>query len=204
MEKVLVVSTADLRAIGRFEGAVGFTGDELPDKILGLPSKFIDRDDAENDPSYKQIIPYCVVIRGGLPLFYRRTKSGGESRLHGKVSCGFGGHINPVDGASDTEAQVRGAVHRELSEELCIAGTKWSPDLVGVVNDESTPVGAVHLVLVFRLYLHPYGGVHATEKEIELLGFMSPKDAQHFTPWENWTRLCVDRQLHENFIGDFK
>ncbi len=63
----------------------------------------------ENDPSRQQIILYTVVFDRALKhiLFYRRADSHsdaetkpavtGDSRLRGKASLGFGGHIDQID-----------------------------------------------------------------------------------------------------------
>jgi predicted NUDIX family phosphoesterase len=59
--------------------------------------RFADRPAAESDPSRKQIIPYAVVLRGDQVFAAERLTGGGESRLHGKLSIGIGGHVNPID-----------------------------------------------------------------------------------------------------------
>ena len=201
MEEVLVINTADLQSIGRFQGAVRFRSDKLASEIMSLPSKFIARETAEEDPSYKQLIPYIILTRGGLPLFYRRTKSGGEARLHGKVSYGFGGHINPIDtepGGSTADRVYRGAL-RELNEELEITGKgRENIEMVGLVNDETTPVGAVHLGLVHCMEICETAGVMAREKEVELLGFMHTAWARQYDNWESWTNLCASQQMHNH------
>ena len=105
---------------------------------------FIERRHAEQDSSFKQIIPYVVLMRRGEVLLLRRTKSQGESRLHDKLSIGVGGHINPIDQGDDLLGQ---AMRRELEEELALSAP---PPLtpVGVLNDDSNPVGSVHFGLV--------------------------------------------------------
>ena len=74
-----------------------------------------------------------------------RTDAGGDARLHGKASIGVGGHLNPVD---DGEDALMAGLRREWHEEL---ETDWEPEfeLVGLLNDDSNPVGAVHLGVVF-------------------------------------------------------
>lgn len=87
-----------------------------------LEGFFIDRAEAENKPMYKQIIPYVVIrAQDGTTLCYQRT--GSEQRLAGKVSIGFGGHINPVDAEKiDYRNQMLWkAMDRELEEELILS-----------------------------------------------------------------------------------
>ena len=120
---------------------------------------FVERRWAEADSSFKQVIPYTVVTHGvgadERVLLLERKAAGGEVRLHGKLSIGVGGHINPVDGPVDgqaagqeAEADVLDAgCRRELEEELNF-DTSYEVHAVGAINDESGDVGSVHFGLV--------------------------------------------------------
>jgi predicted NUDIX family phosphoesterase len=49
----------------------------------------------EENPSFKQLIPYVIVTNENNEiLMYKRSTKGGESRLHNVYSIGFGGHID--------------------------------------------------------------------------------------------------------------
>ena len=103
---------------------------------------FRPRAEAEQDPAWKQVIPY-VVLRDGDEIFLmRRTRAGGDERLHDRYSIGIGGHVNPQD------ADVHGGLIREWQEEI---DADFTPEFVpiGVLNDDDNDVGAVHLGLVF-------------------------------------------------------
>ncbi len=108
---------------------------------------FVERDYAERSPHLKQIIPYGVVVAGGEVLLLKRLSKGGESRLHDKLSIGVGGHINPCDADGGRDGLLAAATHRELAEELAFDRIA-SVRAVGILNDDSNPVGAVHLGLV--------------------------------------------------------
>lgn len=110
---------------------------------------FVERARAERTPAWKQIIPYCVVASEGRVLLMRRRKQGGESRLHDKLTIGVGGHINPID-VDDAAELVLAAARREISEEIDVS-SPYELRLVGTINDDSNPVGAVHLGLVFAV-----------------------------------------------------
>jgi predicted NUDIX family phosphoesterase len=103
---------------------------------------FRPRPDAENDPSWKQVIPYVVLFDDDQIFLMRRTRAGGDERLHDRYSIGIGGHVNPDD------TDVAGGLLREWSEEI---EADFTPDFrpVGVLNDDDNSVGAVHLGLVF-------------------------------------------------------
>jgi len=103
---------------------------------------FRPRHEAEDDPSWKQVIPY-VVLRDGQAIFLmRRTRAGGDARLHDRFSIGIGGHVNPED------ADVHGGLVREWHEEI-EADFVPSFEPLGVLNDDDNSVGAVHLGLVY-------------------------------------------------------
>jgi predicted NUDIX family phosphoesterase len=108
---------------------------------------FMDRPLAEENPAYKQLIPYVVVRDGARTFLMERTDAGGDPRLHRKASIGVGGHLNPVDGGADP---LTAGLRREWSEELV---TDWEPEfhLVGLLNDDSNSVGSVHLGVVFTV-----------------------------------------------------
>ncbi len=143
VEEILVVSRERLMQ-GPIQGfALG------PSDILGRIGRnatFRRRDQVEDDPSFKQIIPYLIVRHADRLFLFQRSTAGSEARLRGLFSIGVGGHINRSDvvGASDL---VAAGLRRELDEELVIPGG-WRARLVGVLNDDSNAVGRVHFGLV--------------------------------------------------------
>lgn len=147
-EQVLIVERAALFDGNWPHGFVPLERDDVPAWVdrIEARSRFVDRESAERTPAWKQIIPYCVVRRGASELFcVERLPAQGEARLHGKLSIGIGGHINPVD--APTAGIVARATSRELHEELVLPG--WAaPRPVGLLNDDSTAVGSVHFGLV--------------------------------------------------------
>jgi predicted NUDIX family phosphoesterase len=148
--------------------------------------RYLDRPLAEVDPTHKQLIPYVVVTDGERVYLMSRTDAGGDVRLHGKASIGVGGHLNPVDEGED--ALVAG-LRREWHEELV---TEWEPEfeLVGLLNDDTNPVGSVHLGVVFRVDAR---GRSVTVRELDKLSgeFVSDLGA-HWERLETWSRLAAD------------
>ena len=100
------------------------------------------RGDAEDDPAWKQVIPYLALRDGGHIFLMRRTRAGGDVRLHDRYTIGVGGHVNPEDGG------ILGGLRREWAEEMA---ADFTPDFVpvGLLNDDDNAVGAVHLGMVF-------------------------------------------------------
>ena len=116
--------------------------------------KFIDRRDAEQDPSYQQIIPYIVLQTVDFEKTAIYNRQGSEQRLHDLWSIGIGGHINPIDmeKQNDSFKQILIAgMERELSEELDQRPVQDYPTFIGVINEDVTDVGKVHMGAVFRI-----------------------------------------------------
>ncbi|CAN5361902.1 NUDIX domain-containing protein [soil metagenome] len=148
-ERVLVLPRADVPGGCDFHGIRQADTDALEElrSAVAVQGRYLDRAAAEEDPTLKQMIPYVVVQDGERIFLMQRTDAGGDARLHGKASIGVGGHLNPVDEGVDA---LMAGLRREWAEELDVA---WEPEfeLIGLLNDDSNPVGAVHLGVVFSV-----------------------------------------------------
>lgn len=188
MEKVLVVKTEKLaKYISGKTGLLRDDREEMLDIIVNH-HEFIDRPAAEENPSYKQIIPYVVLTQKGRVFTTRRLNKGGESRLHGKLSIGIGGHINPVD-ETDRRSVLMKGLERELEEEVYI---QHRGELVpqGFINDDGNGVGAVHLGLCFSMEVEGEVSVKETEK---LSGaWMSLQELkEEYDNMETWSQIAL-------------
>ena len=146
-ERVYVVPAADvLDSAGPWRGVRSVGADEL-DRLASAGS-YRPRDEMERDPAFKQVIPYLVVRDGPSYFLMRRTRAGGDERLHERWSIGVGGHLNEGDGG------LEGGLRREWAEEIDAA---FEPEfrLVGLLNDDESDVGRVHVGVV---YLAEAGG----------------------------------------------
>jgi predicted NUDIX family phosphoesterase len=198
-EEVLVVTRSLLEEIGMFQG---LKCEGLEDAVARLldPANhfFMDRGAAEEDPTHKQIIPYCVFRHGDRVLHYTRGKAGGESRLHAKISVGVGGHVNPVDmgeGRKGADA-YHAAVTREIEEELDLPGNH-EHRIIALLNDDSNPVGQVHLGIVHLIELDT-DAVASREDALLDLGFtpLAELNGELFERLETWSQHCI-RHLAE-------
>lgn len=193
-EQVLVVPRALLEEIGTFEGIRTDGLDAAVARLLDPASHFfMDRAAAEEDPSHKQLIPYCIFRCGDKILHYTRGKSGGESRLHAKISVGVGGHVNPVDmdGGKTGAATYHAAVTREIEEELNLP-EEHEHRIIALLNDESNPVGQVHLGIVHLVDLKS-DAVSSREDALTDLGFtpLSELNGPVFDRLETWSQFCI-------------
>ncbi len=155
-EQILVVPAEVLDELGRFQGFSADVARYLDPLLRCERLSYRPRGAMEEDPSFKQLIPYVVLQHtaadGTVTVFsYTRGGGGGEKRLHAKRSVGVGGHISSDDASHDNahadEGLYRRGLERELSEEVHI-GSAYTERLVGLINDDETPVGRVHLGVV--------------------------------------------------------
>ena len=188
-ESILVVKTGLLAGIisGK-NGLIRGRDAEILD-IVNEHHEFRPRPEMEEDPSYRQIIPYVVLTRGEEVFVLRRLKKGGEKRLHGLLSIGVGGHINPVDEAGRGEALMRG-LRREVEEEVEVE-RELSLVPVGVINEETNEVGSVHLGFMFRMEVAGEVRVRETEK---LEGLWVPKSELPALreQLEGWSKIAME------------
>lgn len=183
-EPVYVVARSQLFTAGAWRGVrAGDPDGLLP--VIARDGRFVARGAAERDPSLKQIIPYLVLRDGARIFLMRRTRAGADERLHDRYSIGVGGHVNPEDG------DVEGGLRREWREEL-EADFEPAFSFVGLLNDDETDVGSVHLGLVF--VADAAGRPVAVREREKLSGsFADPGELREVYPrMESWSQLALD------------
>ena len=149
-ELVLVVPTASVIAeLGDGQAWRGMraAGEASLADLIRREGCFLPRSEMELTPAWKQVIPYPVLRDGDAWYLMRRTKAGSDARLHDRYSIGVGGHVNPEDGGLDGDLGT--ALRREWHEELVVDFVP-SFRFVGLLNDDTTPVGQVHVGLVYE------------------------------------------------------
>ena len=193
-EQVLVVERKVIEQIGMFQGLM-FDVERYLSKIFvaGVP-RFMPRSQAEQDPSYKQIIPYVIMTHADKYLSYVRGRRAGETRLVGNRSIGIGGHINPADDMplfnTDFYETYLAAVQREVDEEVSVE-TTHTGRIVALLNDESNEVGSVHLGVV-HLWNLDAAKVSKREQMITQMAFMTGAELEEVRDTlETWSALCL-------------
>ena len=192
-ENVLVIPRSLFDEIGSFQGLCLEPQRYLPTFLDPKNNFFVARDDAENDPSRKQIIPYAIFHHQGRFLHYIRGGGSGEKRLAAKGSIGIGGHINSEDAnqASLNKDTYTIGVEREVKEEINLTGSH-KQEIVALINDDSNEVGAVHLGVV-HLYDLESSAVTPNEANIEELQFYTPEELHaRRDSMETWSQICLE------------
>jgi predicted NUDIX family phosphoesterase len=165
---------------------------------------FLKRSELEEDPSFKQIIPYAIISdnepeRSGVRqnqsfYLFRRTSGQTEKRLHNKFSLGVGGHMNPNDSVESNEQYIIDELKRELNEEVRLLNGCIIEDIefIGFINDDTIPVGSVHIGLLYN--------IHVSNKEVYIKESdkmtadwcNKSKLAEFYEGMETWTKITFD------------
>lgn len=209
-ERVLCFPSSRLDDIGRWQGYNQSTH-LIPQIFHNDKTKFefLPRHQIEDNPSYKQIIPYTIVQyvnKDDILIFsYTRGKSGGEERLKKLKSIGIGGHVSesvksnrknieihhgPSRSCELTYVKLEGM--REINEEIKYKQNNPLMYLCGMINDDSDPVGRVHLGLVYLLLVNN-SDIVGNEECIHDYEMVKPETLkQHINEYESWSKLLID------------
>jgi predicted NUDIX family phosphoesterase len=189
-EQVLVVPTAIFHEIGLFQGFCGDVERYLPRLLDARHLSYRPRSEVETDPSYKQLVPYAVLRCGDQLFHYTRGQCGSEARLRALRSIGVGGHVNESDGPASGDA-YRAALKRELTEEV-IVETTYREYCIGLINDDSSAVGQVHLGIV-HIYDLQKPLVRRRESVLARAGFAALGELRgQREEFETWSQFVLD------------
>jgi len=164
------------------------------------PAHWQSRTMVEHNERYLQPITYLLLCNAAGHIWcYQRT--GGDSRLAGRCSCGVGGHVDYGDENTsspfDPAMTLRRALLRELSEELGATEADLR-DLrfQGLIYEGSSAVGRVHLGLLFTAQWLPGLPPQPIAGEVLLgLGFRPASDIANDDQFELWSRLAAQYLL---------
>jgi predicted NUDIX family phosphoesterase len=199
VEHVLVTPTENFHRLGHFQGFSTDVARYIPALFEAPGLAYRPRPEMEADPSFKQFIPYVVFryrdAEGNLHLFqYTRGKGQGEARLHAKRSIGVGGHISSVDAASGNAYDE--GMRRELAEEVAI-GAPYTSTVAGLINDDLTEVGRVHLGVVHLCDIAA-PEVAPREDDLAFSGFRPVSELlSEIDRFETWSQICLKALFSE-------
>lgn len=198
-EQILVVPVNKLFSEGEFYFQGTETNANFVKPIMdNIANNFevMRRGDAEENPEFKQPIPYALLKRGHEIFVYERLKAGGEQRLHGNLSLGVGGHMNKLYDGATFALTLSDNMYRELAEEIqVIAPVAPEADIVGFINDDTNEVGRVHIGILVVIHLHEEASVIVKETNKLKGSWISLEELKHpevFDRLENWSKIAVE------------
>ncbi len=147
---------------------------------------YIPRSLAENDYTYKQIIPYIIFQHKDTFFVMQRKSNASEQRLAHKLSLGIGGHMRQEDMIG---SDIFSWAIREFTEEVTYQGN-YTVTTLGAINDDSNDVGKVHLGLVLLLQADSSKiSIKNEHKNGKLLTLQ--ECLEQLDNFENWSRIIL-------------
>lgn len=186
VESILVVKRSLLFSHNAWHGMNTTNLDQFIN-LITEHKKFLPRPEMEQNPTYKQIIPYLVFCHNEKYFLMQRKTTASEQRLQGKLSLGIGGHMRQEDMTSNS---LFDWAKREFDEEVNYNGSCTITPL-GMVNDDTDDVGKVHLGLVLLLT----GDSDKISVKSELKsGTLVPLNEciKQYDRLESWSQIVVD------------
>lgn len=194
-ESILVVKRSDICSDKLW---TGYQSSDLCSEMNAIEKNhiFMDRAAAETNPLYKQIIPYLIFNHQDRYFLMQRKSTASEQRLASKYSFGIGGHIRKEDmqGKSLFDWALR-----EFHEEINYEGS-LDPQPLGIINDDSTDVGKVHIGFAFLLKGNSDQiSIKSELKSGQLLTLEECK--AYYENLETWSQMIYELLINQNQKG---
>jgi predicted NUDIX family phosphoesterase len=196
-ELVLAFPTDELWKLMTYKNKGLIKGNSEVLKRIGQNGLFLKRSELEEDPSFKQIIPYAIISNKDSFYLFRRTSGQTEKRLHNKFSLGVGGHMNPDDSVKPKEQYIIAELKRELYEEVKLLNGCLIEDIefIGFINDDTIPVGRVHIGLLYHIHVSNKE-LYINETEKMSADWIDKSNlAEYYEGMETWTKIAFDSYI---------
>lgn len=194
-EKVMAVLREDL-----FDGEVwsGIRSENSKKylKVITGKHKFLARGEVEQDPKYKQIIPYLVYEFEDKIFVMKRKATHTDKRLANKISIGVGGHINRRDVKTNDPMDW---AKREFAEEIEYGG-KLKTEFLGILNHDANDVGLVHIGLVFKV-VGDSADIKIRDEHKEGKLMTMAELGKQYKAMETWSQIVYDFMSGEKDMG---
>lgn len=186
-EKIIVLTEQDLfKNVSRSENFFFHSRKKIIKNILSFGKEY-EKELAENDLKYKQIVSYMIFSYKTKLFLMQRKKT--KNALSLKYSLGIGGHLR----RDDIKKNVGQWGDRELQEEVTLQ-KGFRSKLVGFINDNSNEIGKKHFGLVYL--------IHGKSTEISIISEMlsgkmiEKKELLDFiNNFESWSILLAKKFL---------
>lgn len=135
-----------------------------------------------------QVLPYIYIKCGNEYLTYARR--GSESRLHGKRSMGFGGHVELADLDDFINGTIHNTAEREIKEELGLeTSIKITDDFIYSNYDH---VSQVHLGVIGVVELSDKSLIKPDNSEVIDPLWQTADDIRgRLDGYERWSQILI-------------
>lgn len=156
-----------------------------------------------NTATLRQLATYCAIykrINGELRIaaYYR---SGGDAKLQGKRSIGYGGHPDIDDAAFELSDTIMSSAHREINEEVMLLTA--SPELIdeaipfyGFILDNTGGIESYHIGTPLKLEVPADTQANSVDPENDkFAGWLTLAELQVWKEegkLENWSVKLLD------------
>jgi predicted NUDIX family phosphoesterase len=193
-ELVFAIPTDDLWKLLSYKETGLIKGDSYVLNRIVKNGLFRKRSELEEDPSFKQIIPYAIISNKESVYLFKRTSKQTEKRLHNKLHLGVGGHVNPGRSDEPDEQYLINELKRELYEEVKLLHDCLIEDIefIGFINDDSISVGSVHIGLLYNIKVSNKE-VIINETDKMTADWIERTDlVKYYEEMETWTKIAID------------
>ena len=193
-ELVLAIPTAELwKLIPYQEQGFAKVDSDVLKQILHK-GVYHERTVLEEDPSFKQLISYAIITYNDSFYLFRRRSAQTEQRLHNKRSLGVGGHMNPAISKDLTEQYLLDELKRELFEEVKLLNGCSVENIafLGLINDDTIPVGRVHIGLLYIIRLTSQDVVINESDKMTADWVDKTQLLEYYDGMESWSRIAFD------------
>ncbi|MFC2152336.1 hypothetical protein ACFLSE_07395 [Bacteroidota bacterium] len=155
---------------------------------------FRKRKELEEDPAFKQIIPYAVISNKDSYYLFKRLSGQAEKRLHNKFTLGVGGHMNPTNSIELNEQYPLDELKREFFEELkLLDGCLIEKiDFIGFINDDTISVGKHHIGFLYRIQLSNKNLVINESDKMSANWIDKKEFPKFYNDLESWSKMAFD------------
>ncbi len=155
---------------------------------------FLKRRESEEDPSFKQVIPYAIISNNESYTYLKGHTDKQEKRYHNKFSLGVGGHMNPGNSKESNEQYLINELKRELFEEVKLLNGCLIEDIkfIGFINDDTISVGRVHIGLLYNIHVSNKNVVINETDRMTADWIDKPDIAEYYEEMETWTKIAFD------------
>jgi predicted NUDIX family phosphoesterase len=189
-EKIIVLREKDLfKKTNHSENFFSHSKKNIIKNIL-LSSTEYEKELAENDMNYKQIVAYILFSYKKKLFLMQRQKTTNELSL--KYFLGIGGHLRK----EDIKKNVSSWGKRELDEEVCLK-KGFKTKLIGFINDNSNLIGKKHFGIIYLI--KGKSADISISSEIMAGKMIEIKDLKEMIPYlESWSSIIAKELLKKD------